>query len=496
MHPDRDFDAGRALPSNEADLVQDLELNTLLAAMAAQDGLIFDVSRRALLTSLRDPDSIRYRQQVLADCLQHPDVVRGLYQLAGDALAGEKKVFRSLSRDSPTAILSRSVQVLGLLAAFAQQLHETAEKDGAGFTSPGFTRFFSTVAHELDDEYLGQVHRRLGELRFAHGPRISAQLGAGNHGTDYTLRPTPGQSWRQRLRLLDRTGYSFTIPDRDYNGFTALGELQDRGLSRAANAVAQAADHVLSFFTMVRIELAFYVGCLNLHGQLKRRQLPSCLPTVVPAGELALSASALYDIGLALTTEQSVVGNDLNADTKTLVMITGANQGGKSTLLRAVGTSQLMTQAGMFAPAVALHTNVATGLFTHFKREEDTTMESGKLDEELRRMSGIVEHITAGAMLLCNESFASTNEREGSQIARQIVRAMLDECVKVLFVTHQFDLAGSFYDLRPSYALFLRAARESSGRRTYKITAGKPLPFSHGEDAYRAVFGNDLAAAG
>ena len=111
-------------------------------------------------------------------------------------------------------------------------------------------------------------------------------------------------------------------------------------------------------------------------------------------------------------------------------------------------------------------------------------------------MSGIVEHITAGAMLLCNESFASTNEREGSQIARQIVRAMLDECVKVLFVTHQFDLAGSFYDLRPSYALFLRAARESSGRRTYKITAGKPLPFSHGQDAYRAVFGNDLAAAG
>ena len=63
------------------------------------------------------------------------------------------------------------------------------------------------------------------------------------------------------------------------------------------------------------------------------------------------------------------------------------------------------------------------GVFTHYKREEDATMESGKLDEELARMSDIVDHITPGCILLCNESFASTNEREGSQIARQIVTA-------------------------------------------------------------------------
>ena len=51
-------------------------------------------------------------------------------------------------------------------------------------------------------------------------------------------------------------------------------------------------------------------------------------------------------------------------------------------------------------------------------------MEKGKLDEELDRMSAIAGQITVGCLLLCNESFASTNEREGSEIARQIIRAL------------------------------------------------------------------------
>jgi hypothetical protein len=53
-------------------------------------------------------------------------------------------------------------------------------------------------------------------------------------------------------------------------------------------------------------------------------------------------------------------------------------------------------------------------------------MTSGKLDEELGRMCEITDPIAPGALLLCNESFAATNEREGSYIARNIVRGMVD----------------------------------------------------------------------
>ena len=122
-------------------------------------------------------------------------------------------------------------------------------------------------------------------------------------------------------------------------------------------------------------------------------------------------------------------------------MITGANQGGKSTFLRSVGLAQLMMQAGMFVAAGSFTATTCTGLFTHYKREEDATMEKGKLEEELARMSGIADQITAGGLLLCNESFASTNEREGSEIARQIIRALTEAGIRIAFVTHLYDLA-------------------------------------------------------
>ena len=103
-----------------------------------------------------------------------------------------------------------------------------------------------------------------------------------------------------------------------------------------------------------------------------------------------------------------------------------------------------MMQCGMFVPAASFRANVCDGLFTHFKREEDTSMRSGKLDEELSRMSAIIDNITPHSIVLLNESFASTNEREGAEIARQIVRALLERGVKVCYVTHLFDLAQGF----------------------------------------------------
>jgi DNA mismatch repair ATPase MutS len=184
-----------------------------------------------------------------------------------------------------------------------------------------------------------------------------------------------------------------------------------------------------------------------------------------------------------------VVGNELRADDKSLMMITGANQGGKSTLLRSLGLAQLMMQSGMFVGARSFRAGVCAGVFTHYKREEDAAMRSGKLDEELGRMSEIADQITPHSILLCNESFASTNEREGSEIARQVVRAMLDKQIRVVFVTHMYELAHSFHTQQLDTALFLRAEREPDGRRTFKLREREPLPTSYGADSYRRVFG-------
>jgi DNA mismatch repair ATPase MutS len=302
-------------------------------------------------------------------------------------------------------------------------------------------------------------------------------------------------------RLRGPPGYSFVIPERDDNGMRALSDLNDRGLNGTANALAQSADHIKAFFGMLRAELGFYLGCLNLRDRLTATGQPVCFPEPAgpaPAGpgRVRLSARGLYDASLALSLRNGrAVGNDLDADGKQLIMITGANQGGKSTFLRSLGLAQLMTQAGMFVAAESFTASVAAAVFTHFKREEDATMEKGKLDEELDRMSGIAGQITPGALLLCNESFASTNEREGSEIARQIIRALTEAGIRIIFVTHLYDLAGSLHARHDPAMLFLRAERRPDGRRTFRLPPGEPLPTSYGQDLYQSVFGTADQAA-
>jgi len=154
-----------------------------------------------------------------------------------------------------------------------------------------------------------------------------------------------------------------------------------------------------------------------------------------------------------------------------------------------VGLAQLMMQCGLFVTAQSYQADAARGIFTHFIRQEDAGMTSGRLDDELRRMSAVADHIGPHCLMLFNESFAGTNEREGSEIASQIVRALLDAQVKVFFVTHRFAFADRFRRQHAPTALFLRAERQPDGSRNYKLTVKDPLPTSFGEDLYYRLGG-------
>jgi hypothetical protein len=492
MYPERDFDVKQTLPPNANALVQDLELETLFAAMAHGDKFLSGVARLAVLSGAEaDVATILYRQGVLNDCLQNAALVRQIYDLAADTIEREKKVYWGIFGKLPETILSRSVEVLQLYVGVLRTLRRIADEQAAGFDSQGFKAFFAMLRRELDDVFFSEVEQHLRNLKFRDGVLVSAQFGQGNRGANYVLRrPNPKQgNWFQQALGPRPPVYSFRIDDRDDNGARALSELRDRGVNLVANAAAQSCDHILSFLTLLRTELAFYVGCLNLYDRLQEKGEPAAFPTPFAVGDCRHTARGLYDVCLALVVEPKVVGNDLDADGKNLVVITGANQGGKSTFLRAVGLAQMMLQCGMFVPAEALSANVADRVFTHYKREEDATMNSGKLDEELRRMSEIVDQMTPDSLLLLNESFAATNEREGSEIARQIVSALVERGRKVFYVTHLYTFARGMYDVGLPNALFLQAERRADGERTFKILAGAPSQTSFGPDLYEKVFG-------
>lgn len=488
MRRDQDFDLKAGLPPNSGALIRDLGLDTLFGAMARGDPFLMDVARAAVLQSLGESEAIVYRQHVLKDCIDYEPVVRQIYGLAVEAIEGRKKIW-GWYFEYPDSILRSSVETLDLFFGILKKLRRVADQQGPLFRSEGFARLFKMVSEELNDEYLLEIQEHLLELKFPEGERMSAKLGKGLKGEGYVLRrfPIKQRSLVERI-LRKKPKFSFEVAPEDESGHRALSEIRDHGILAVAVALRRSTDHILGFFTALRTELAFYIGCLNLRGQLLSKGEPTCTPMPSSSQGQELSARGLYDAALALMMEGRVVGNDLSADGKRLMVITGANQGGKSTFLRSLGQALLMTQAGMFAPAERFSASVASGLFTHYKREEDATMKSGKLDEELGRMSDVVEHIRPGCVLLCNESFSSTNEREGSQIGHEVIQALLEADVRVFLVTHLFELADGFRSANGGDALFLRAERREDGQHTFRMVEGEPLPTSYGQDLYRQIF--------
>jgi len=491
MFKDRDFDPDVPLPVNEPDLSQDLELHTLLDAMALGDKFLYAISRIAVLSGLASPDEITFRQDILRDCLKNPEIVRQLYQIPIEAEKTKRSLWLGIFTRTPSGVLSSSRDLMELFVGLLRRLKSIADEQSENFESEGFKAFFAMLQRELSDEYFDTVESRLSQLAFRNGVLISAQLGRGNEGAGYVLRlPNErNQSWFKEVFSHKPPVYSFRLHPRDNAGSRALAEIKDRGINLAANALAQASDHIDGYLKMLQIELAFYIGCMNLQERLAQLGSPVAFATPEPIRARAHAFHGLYDPCLALTMGRAVVGNDMDADGKTLGIITGANQGGKSTFLRSIGLAQLMMQAGMFVAANDFRANVCAGVFTHFKRKEDATMKSGKLDEELARMSAVVDLLTPDALMLFNESFAATNEREGSEIAGQITRALIEARIKVFFVTHMYEFARAFFEMRRPDVIFLRAERQSDGTRTFRLLEGQPLPTSFGRDIYHAVFG-------
>lgn len=499
LFPDRDFDPKAEPPAQWTEVAQDLEVQTLLAAMAEGDAFLLDVAARTLMAASGAGDArvVAYRQAALRDALDHPAQVRALYDSVVEAIDSRKKHLFGLGLFGryPSFNLRGAVELLQTFVQHLRRLRQQADSLAGTFHSEAFGTLFSSLQRDIGDDYFELVQTHLETLRFRHGVLLSAGLGPGNAGSGYVLHAGSGSRPGWLARLLHQTPpqYTFRLADRDEAGAQALSELVDRGINDVASAMAQATDHVLSFFELLRAELGFYVACLNLHHRLTDLGVTVCLPQVQAMGSLQLAAKTLSDPTLALTLGRAPVSNDVAAQGKSLVAVTGANQGGKSTFLRSLGLAQLMLHAGMFVAAQDYAGELASGLFTHYKREEDAELQGGKLDEELARMRTIAQRIRPGALWLSNESFASTNEREGSELLLQVVDALRQRGIKVALVTHLFEAARGLQQMQPDQVLMLRAERRDDGTRSFKLEAGEVLQTSFGADLYAEVFGSAQA---
>ena len=462
-------------------LKADLELNTILDNISKGDKFIRASVLSALFAPLQDLKLLEYRHEVLADAVAHPDVIRSFYDLCLEAEKKRKSTVHWMTNYYLSSTYSGAIQYLINFTETLQKLRQQAEANMGAFRSAGFTDLFKTLREELPDTYLEKVRSQLTELTNQDGYLVSARLGGYLQGVDYVLR----RREKKLLNLDFAKAQTYKLTEKDMAA-EDISARQDRAINQVTNALAQSAEHLSSFFDALRTELGFYVGCLNFMELMKGYGMPTCVPTMTEAGGDSRSWGQMYDIALVFTKKSAVSGNDLKTEHKMLYLITGANQGGKSTFLRSLGQAQLMAQSGMPVAAKEFTAPIRGSLYTHFKKEEDRYMKSGKLDEELERMSRIADHIRPGDMLFLNEAFAATNEREGSEIARQVTEALIQNRVEVFSVSHLHAYSAAFKGR--GEVQYLRAERLDDGSRTFHILPGEPLETAFGEDLYKKIF--------
>jgi hypothetical protein len=487
LDPGEPIDLDQPPPPGHDDLVQDLGLDAIAAAASGDDADVRAVVRWALAHLLVDPTAIRARQAVLADFLAHPQLLDALLGVCTTALTVQRAAFRSyfMVAEHPDASVRRSSHVLADLLPELVRLRDLAHEYASVVESAGLQNLFAQLQQEFDDRRLSSLAVDLEALSFADGVLCDASLGSGAGIEGYQLR----RAQRRRLtqKLADRANSRSTVQARQTTeDGREISAMRDHALRAVAADLDHASLHLVHFLDQLRLQLRLFRGAVNLDQAMVAHSVPRCVPRTQDAGSRTLNVEGVCDLGLALRTGSPVVGNDLVVRDGCAVVVTGANNGGKSTFLRSLGQAQVLLQAGFSVPAVRAQLPVVDGVHTHFRRGEDRTMTSGKLAEEMQRMSVIIDRLRPHSMVLFNESFATTYELEGTRIATNVVGALKSSGVSVIYVTHMYELVRWFADAGPGTTVLV-AQRLDDGERTFRILPGVAGRTSHALELYDSI---------
>ena len=463
----------------------DLGLDRIAGALREGPDIDAAVAASFLEDRLRDPDAVAYRHEVFSD-------LEGLPGLA-DALSTFLAAIGVVRGDLARAAVIRHPHERHrwLLAAAAGyrdaviSLVETLDETGiasrallavrealrAYRTSDAFTSLDADAARVLEALDHVRYRLRIGENRVTVSPADAAP----DFGEAVARTFAPfGQSEAPPLRVdvfetVDMSSIEAEILAR-------VARLHPEAF-RALDAFAiRHATFVDPLVEQLVAEAAIYLGWLDLVGRLKAAGRTVCYP-VVTSDSADMSVSGVYDLVLALDSpEGSIVLNDVDATAaEWLLVLTGANQGGKTTLARAIGQVHHLASIGCPVPAATAVVPLVDLLRTHFDRGEDPSDGTGRLEADLLRLRDVLAGLTPNSLVILNETFASTTTDDALELNRAVldgVRSAGARCVAVTFLGElaSFDEGTVSLTLpsspdaptRPSYRAVRRPADDAA----------------------------------
>lgn len=219
-------------------------------------------------------------------------------------------------------------------------------------------------------------------------------------------------------------------------------------------------------------ELHFYLAYLDYIAPLRSAGLGFCYPELASAPK-DIFATETFDLALArklVSAGQPVVRNDFHlTGPERVLVVSGPNQGGKTTFARTFGQLHHLACVGCPVPGSASRLFLYDRIFTHFEREEDLTRMSGKLEDDLVRVQAALRSATPESILIMNEIFTSTTLQDARFLGQKVMDKVVQLGLLCVYVTFVDELASA----GPSVVSMVSTiVPENPAERTYKVVRG------------------------
>ena len=189
-------------------------------------------------------------------------------------------------------------------------------------------------------------------------------------------------------------------------------------------------------------ESQFYIAFCLYRDKMKDMNFHFCFPEISEKEELRITDG--YDLALAKKNamlKKEVVYNDCYFEPKEqFFVITGPNQGGKTTFARALGQILYFQSVGLMVPCREAHLPNFDGIYTHFASEEAMDTGAGKLKEELIRLKAMMRVATKRSFIIINEIFTSATTYDAHIMGKRVIDYFMDQGCHGIYVTHIYEL--------------------------------------------------------